>query len=222
MSGFHLLNIGIHVLAGTVALLAGLVALVVRKRAGRHTQFGRYFVWLLALVVVTALLGFVLFRSNSFLLMLTLLAGYVGYAGYRTTQLRERRSSGRDMLIAVVALVAGVAYLGWLKQSSGNWSASVVYSTLAALVLVTSYDIIKHLWFHERLKRWWLYEHIYKMVSAYSAILSAFTGTVFPDYKPYSQLGPTVLCLWVMVYFIVRTLRQQRKRKQLSSLTPLP
>ncbi len=219
MHGFHLLNIGIHVLAGTAALLVGILALLARKRVGRHTQYGRYFVWLLGLVVTTAVLGFILFRSNSFLLMLTLLAGYVGYAGYRTTQLRERRTSTRDVTVALTALVAGVAYFAWLRQSSGNWSTSVVYSTLAALVLVTSYDIIKHVWFHQRLKRWWLYEHLYKMVSAYSAILSAFTGTVFPNYKPYSQLGPTVICLWVMVYFIVRTLRQQRRR--VSGLTPL-
>jgi hypothetical protein len=54
------------------------------------------------------------------------------------------------------------------------------------------------------------------MLSAYSAILSAFTGTVLPGFKPYSQLGPSVLCLWLIVFFIWRQAAAQRKRSVVS------
>ena len=136
--------------------------------------------------------------------MLTLGACYAGYAGYRAVQRRRQRSTRADALVAAVALAAGLLYLFYLRQADGNWAPPVVHSTLAALALVTVYDLLKHFWLHERLRSWWLYEHIYKMLSAYSAILSAFAGTVLPGFKPYSQLGPSVLCLWLIVFFIWR------------------
>ncbi len=211
MQMLHSFNISLHVLAGTVALVIGLLALTVRKPSARHFRYGRYFLYLLAVVVGTGFTGLLFFRSSSFLLMLTLLAGYDGYAGYRAVQLRARRSSRADALVAAATLTAGLLYVGYLRQADGNWAAPVVYSTLAALALVTGYDLLKHCWLHERLKSGWLYEHIYKMVSAYSAILSAFTGTVLPGFKPYSQLGPSVLCLWLIVFFIWREAVSRRK-----------
>ncbi len=212
MQMLHSFNIALHVLAGTVALVVGLLALAVRKPSARHFRYGRYFLYLLAVVVGTGFTGLLFFRSSSFLLMLTLGAGYAVYAGYRAVQLRERRSTRLDALVAAGSLTAGLVYLFYLRQADGNWAPPVVYSTLAALAVVTGYDLLKHCWLHERLRSWWLYEHIYKMLSAYSAILSAFTGTVLPHFKPYSQLGPSVLCLWLIVFFIWRQAVAQRKR----------
>jgi hypothetical protein len=216
-----MLNLSLHVLAGTVALVVGLFALLVRKPSGKHFRYGRLFLYLLTGVVGTGFTGLLFFRSSSFLLMLTLLAGYVGYAGYRAVQLREKRSSRLDAMAAVVALAVGIIYLFYLEKAGGNWSPQVVYSTLAALGLVTTYDLLKHFLLHERLKTWWLYEHIYKLVSAYSAILSAFMGTVLPGFKPYSQLGPTVLCLWLIGFFIRRQIIIQRKVQASGLIQPL-
>lgn len=154
--------------------------------------------------------------------MLTLLAGYVGYAGYRSVQLREKRSSRLDALAALVALSGSLFYLLYLEKSGGNWAPQVVYSTLAALGLVTTYDLLKHFWLHDQLKTWWLYEHIYKLISAFSAILSAFTGTVLPGFKPYSQLGPSVLCLWLIGFFIWRQVVIRRKAQVSGIIQPQP
>ncbi len=207
MQLLHTLNISLHVVAGIVALIVGLIALGAPKRPGMHIQYGRYFSYLLTVVVGTGLAGVFVFRTSSFLMMLTLLAGYVGYAGYRTIQLRERRTSAIDAVLAIVVLLAGMLYAGWSRESGQNWAPSVVYPTLSALALVTTYDFMKHVWLYERLKTWWIYEHIYKMVSAFSALLSAFAGTVLPEFKPYSQIGPSVLCLWLIAYFIWRQAR---------------
>lgn len=211
MQLLHTLNITLHVLAGTAALVVGLIALSARKPSAKHFRYGRLFLHLLAAVVGTGFIGLLFFRSGSFLLMLTLLAGYVGYAGYRAVRLREKRSTRLDAGAAAGALTGGVLYLFYLEKAGGNWSPQVVYSTLAALGLVTTYDLLKHFRLHAQLKAWWLYEHIYKMVSALSAILSAFTGTVLPGFKPYSQLAPSVICLWLIGFFIWRQVLIDRK-----------
>ena len=207
----HEINILVHVTAGTIALIIGVIVLFYYRQTTKHKRFGRYFLYLLALVVVTGFSGWLFFRSNSFLLMLTLLAGYVGYAGFRTIRLRERKGNKWDALIAIMTLTTGILYLLWLRGGDGNWSPSVIYSTLLALALVTVYDLLKYFWLHPAIKGWWLYEHIYKMLSAFSALLSAFVGTVLPDYHPYSQVGPSAVCVWLIVFFIWQQARLRAK-----------
>ncbi|WP_198424768.1 hypothetical protein [Spirosoma endbachense] len=214
MQLLHNLNITIHVIFGTIGLLIGLLALFYRNRSQRHIRYGLYFLYTLTIVVGTAFIGILCFRSNPFLLLLTLLGGYVGYSGFRTIRLREQPASTIDLLISIGVLITGGIYLGSMELAGGNWSPSVVYPTLSALVLVAGYDLIKRLWLFDKLKTWWLYEHIYKMISAYSAILSAFSGTVFPQYKPCSQILPSALCVSAIIYFIWQ---QAKNRKSVSS-----
>ncbi|MBC7919782.1 MAG: hypothetical protein H7Z75_01700 [Ferruginibacter sp.] len=221
MQTLHSLNILGHVLFGTAALLVGGIALLARKGPGRHARFGRYFLGALTVVVATAGIGIMFFRSNPFLLMLTLLGGYVGYSGYRTTRLRERPASPADALVAVVTLAAGGVYLVLGGQSGGNWSPAVVYPTLSGLVLVAGYDLLKRFLLFERLRTWWLYEHIYKMTSAYNAIVSAFAGTVFPNHHPYSQILPTVFFMGLIAYFIGRQARKARLKKKNEPIPPV-
>jgi hypothetical protein len=212
---FHKLNIFIHISFGTIALVIGFIALLNQGRPRRHIRYGRYFLYLLCVVVGTALIGSLLFRSTPFLFMLTLLSGYGGYSGFRIIQRRESPATFADLLIAGGVLVAGILFLMYAQQSDKNWSPAVIYPTLSALVLLTGYDLIKHVWLFRPLKTWWLYEHIYKMCSAYNAILSAFTGTVLPQFKPYSQILPTVLCLVIIAYFIrKRVLARKRPAPQ--------
>lgn len=211
MQTLHWLTLGIHITFGTLALLIGLFALFYQNQPVRHVRSGRYFLYCLSLVVGTAFIGILFFRSNPFLLMLTLLGGYVGYAGYRTVRLRERKSPLIDVLITISVLLAGSLYAGSMQLTGSNWSPAVVYSTLSALALVGGYDLLKYFWLYERLKSWWLYEHIYKMLSAYSAIFSAFSGTVLPHYKPYSQILPSVICVSAIAYFIWKRARTQRR-----------
>ncbi|MBN8822444.1 MAG: hypothetical protein J0I82_10485 [Spirosoma sp.] len=209
MQMLHTLNLFTHVGFGTLALGIGLITLFYQNQPKHHIRYGRYFLYCLSIVVGTAAIGIVFFRSNPFLLMLTLLGGYVGYSGYRAVQLRERKRTLPDSLLTIGVLVAGGLYARSMQLAGGNWSPTVVYSTLSALGLVGGYDLLKYVWLHERLKTWWLYEHIYKMLSAYSAILSAFAGTVLPNYKPYSQILPSVLCVSAIIYFIWQRARNR-------------
>ncbi|MFD2933769.1 hypothetical protein [Spirosoma flavum] len=211
MQTLHTANIIIHVFFGTIGLLIGLVALFYQNRPQQHIRYGRYFMYSLSIVVVSAFVGILFFRSNPFLLILTVLAGYVGYSGYRAVRLRDRQTSTFDVLLAISVVVVGGLYLRSMQVAGGNWSPAVVYPTLSALVLVAGYDLVKHFWLFTRLRTWWLYEHIYKMMSAYSALASAFAGTVFPQYKPYSQILPSAVGLSIIAYFIWKRVRERKK-----------
>ncbi|GAB3899590.1 DUF2306 domain-containing protein [Larkinella knui] len=210
MQQLHTLNILTHIALGTLGLFLGMLALWFQNKARQHRRFGRYFLYALTVVVATAFIGILFFRSNPFLLLLTLLGGYVGYSGYRAVRLREQKSSLWDVSISVLVVMAGGQYLRLIQEGESTWSPAVVYPTLSALVLVAGYDLIKHFWLYKRLRMWWLYEHIYKMLSAYSAILSAFSGTAFPQFKPYSQILPSALCMSAIVYFIRARIRSRR------------
>ncbi len=85
-----------------------------------------------------------------------------------------------------------------------------MYSTLGALLAVTGHDVSRVFW----RTRWhrgnaWRYEHIWKMVSTYSALLSAFSGTVLGAYQPYSQFVPSLLGTAVAVGFFLAAYRQR-------------
>ncbi|MEO1260763.1 MAG: hypothetical protein AAFZ15_18335 [Bacteroidota bacterium] len=84
------------------------------------------------------------------------------------------------------------------------WAPVVIYSTVGALILVIVYDFFRYLiprGLYEK-DRIWIYEHIYKMTSAFAALLSAFTGTVLEEYQPHSQYLPSVLGILLIFGFM--------------------
>jgi hypothetical protein len=198
----HQVNIITHIIAGMVALVIGLFAIVYNRRVILHIKLGRYFIYFLSVVIVTGYFGFFLFGNDPFLLMLTLIASYVGFAGFRNIQLKEKRGTALDVVVALTALISSLTYVCLLSRNNVPRNITVVSSTLAALLLVTTYDLMKYFFFHDYLRKAWLYEHIYKMISAFSALLSAFAGNVFRDFHPYSQVGPSAFCTLLIIYFI--------------------
>jgi hypothetical protein len=57
----------------------------------------------------------------------------------------------------------------------------------------------------------WFYEHIYKMIGAFTALLSAFSGTVLYAYQPYSQILPSVFGTLLQIGFITYYYRKNQK-----------
>jgi len=213
----HHVNIGIHVVSGTIAMIIGLFAIIYNRKVAIHKKLGRLFVYFLTVVVTTGSVGFFFFRQDPFLLMLTLIAFYVGYAGFRNIKLRENRSTVWDAAIALGALIIASIYLWKLANRQTHWNVSVVSSTFAALGLVATYDLLKFLFLHSYIKNWWLYEHIYKMISAFNALVSAFSGTVLNEFQPYSQLVPSGLCSLMAVFFIYIKYRERQKNNSIGN-----
>ena len=199
----HHLNIAVHVIAGSIALIAGLAAAMVAKGRKNHIRFGKYFMWMIVIVIITGLIGVFVFKRNNFLLVITLLSGYNCFSGIRAVRLRGQRPHTIDYLIPILVMASALYYLYYIRSIGLYWSPVIIYSTVGALFLVAVYDLCKWIIPVTILKKAVMYEHAYKMVSAFSAITSAFSGTVFPQFKPYSQFLPSVIGFaYIIITFI--------------------
>ena len=85
----------------------------------------------------------------------------------------------------------------------------MIYSTLGALVAVAAYDLVRFAFPRAWFRRLWLYEHLIKMIGAYNAVVSAFAGTVFPGWQPFSQMAPSIAGLIALIGFIVYVRRRE-------------
>lgn len=213
MDQIHTANIVLHVVSGSIALLLGLMALISRKGSKLHIRSGRIFLFLIALVILTGLVGVFVFGRNTFLLVITILSGYVSYSGLRITRRKTNEVSGNDVVIALLSLCVLAYFLYYFNKIGMYWSPIVIYSTVGAFLLVILYDFLRYLIPKDtyRKHRIWLYEHIYKMTSAFSAILSAFTGTVLEEYQPHSQYLPSALSVLIILGFMISVRRNRNK-----------
>src|SRR5882762_8003869 len=123
---FHQFNIGLHVFSGSVALILGLLAIIFSERTRLHRKLGKAFLYALSIVVATGFVGWLLFRSDAFLLMLTIISGYEGFAGYRIVKMKEKHPGIVDFLVAAGALLTGVLYVYLLSVREATMSSSVV------------------------------------------------------------------------------------------------
>ncbi|MGB3851930.1 MAG: hypothetical protein WA958_18315 [Tunicatimonas sp.] len=216
METVHQANIALHILTGTAALMLGLVALLSAKGGKVHNGCGNHFLACLSIVIVTGLLGVFVFGRNTFLLVITVLTGYVSFSGYRALKLKSNVPRALDIIVALVSLSALACFLYFFHSIGMIWSPIVIYSTVGAMLLVILYDFFRYLIPREiyAAQRIWLYEHIYKMISAFSGLLSAFAGTVLEEYQPHSQYLPSVLGVIIIIGFMVYTYRDGLKRVQ--------
>ncbi len=207
---FHSSNIALHITAGSIALLLGIVALFASKGKKIHIKSGRWFLLCLCIVIATGLLGVFVFGRNTFLLVITVLAGYYGFSGYRALQNKSNEPKRLDIFVALLSLSAVSFFLYYFKSIGMIWSPVIIYSTVGTLLLVIMYDFLRYLIPRSTYGNLWFYEHIYKMIGAFTALLAAFSGTVFPNYKPYSQVLPSVIGVLLQIGFIVYYYRKNR------------
>ena len=106
-----------------------------------------------------------------------------------------------DGWVAAGALFGSVVLVLCLKAIEMVWTPGIIYSTLGALVVMTLYDLARFRFVPLWRRTLWRFDHLWKMISAYFALVSAFTGTVLPQYKPYSQFGPSVLGITLVLGF---------------------
>ncbi|SHG53056.1 hypothetical protein [Flagellimonas flava] len=210
----HKTNILVHIITGSLGLLLGLVALLTVKGGKTHNKSGSFFLKLISVVILTGLIGVFVFGRNTFLLVITVLSGYVSFSGYRVLLNKTNIPKKLDMLMALTSLLVLGYFLYYFKSIGMIWSPIIIYSTVGALVLVVAYDFLRYLIPQKRYvqNRIWIYEHIYKMTSAFSALLSAFSGTVLDEYQPHSQYIPSALSMAIIFGFMFYVSRYGLKR----------
>jgi hypothetical protein len=211
MEILHKSNIIIHVIAGTFALILAIIAIISNKRIVFHKKVGKVFLGFLSIVILTGLLGVFIFGRNSFLLVITVLSGYFGFSGYRTLQTKSNEPKMLDIIVALLSISTVFYFLYYFKTIGMIWKPVIIYSTVGAIIAVISYDLLRYFIPKAKYQKLWFYEHIYKMIGAFTALLSAFSGTVLYAYKPYSQILPSVFGTLLQIGFIIYYYRKNQK-----------
>ena len=199
----HQLNIIIHVAFGTIALALGIIAICSPKRRGLHTRIGLLFIYAYLVVVATATIGLVAFDFRAFLAVVTILSIYDVFAGYRAMQLRGRRPQTLDIIPRIVGLLTPWIFISLMHRLHQPWAPSLTWPILGGLVALSAYDLLRIVLPISWLRRTWVQEHLYKMMGAYVAITSAFAGTVFGRYMPWSAILPSILGTSTSIAFIL-------------------
>lgn len=202
-SVLHKINIAVHITAGSSALIIGLAAIIVSKGKRIHRFTGRLFLILMSVVILTGLIGVFVFGRNTFLLVITVLSGYMAFSGYRAIKAKSNTPKLIDIVLCLLSLTSVLYFLYYFNSIGMIWSPVIVYSTVGYLFLMITYDLGRYFIPAKKYANLWLYEHILKMVSAFSGLLSAFSGTVFPQYQPYSQFIPSILGTLIAIGFMI-------------------
>ena len=200
----HQANIAAHVVFGSIALALGLAQFFLRKGGAAHRFNGRLFLGAFSVVIASAAVGNLVFRFGAFLAVITLLAAYAAVSGVRVLRIRRKGLAAFDVALSLLGLFAVAAFVIAIQRVNFPWDPTVIYSTLGALGVVAGYDLLRVVFAKRVFETTWIYEHIYKMTSAFSALSSAALGTVFPGFQPASQLGPSIAGVAIILFFALR------------------
>ena len=203
--------LAVHIVFGTGAVIAGALPIFAPKRKGFHTRWGRRFVFCMWFVLGSAIVLTVLFM-NPYFAALTTTASLGVFSGYRV--LKRRRpdlrpeDQARPLDWAVTLIAISVAGLLALMQAKGEirGNPTVIYALLGGVFVYGGYDLLRFTFPKRRpfFPGLWFYEHLVKMLGAYSAVMAAFSGSVafrfLPD--PWKQLWATMFFHTLMLLMI--------------------
>lgn len=217
MSSLFIPTLILHITCGLAASAVGVAPILTRKGSRLHRLSGRLFAGLMATLLACAWLMTALHFSPYFLALsatatMALFSGVRVLGRKRPDLRREDRARPLDWIVTLGVVGVGLWVLALvITGQTGNLAA--VASALAYGALVYGgWD----LWRFARPTDWpfspnlWNYEHLTKMLGAYGAVLSAFSGnflTFIPT--PWSQLWPTFLfqtatIIWIAILILRR------------------
>jgi hypothetical protein len=105
--------------------------------------------------------------------------------------------------MSVAGLGAAILFILFLQTVHFPWNPAVIYSTLGSLMCVATYDLARFAFPKRWFAKLWLHEHLVKMIGAYTAVVSAFSGTVLGAWQPYSQLVPSLLGTGLQIGYVL-------------------
>jgi hypothetical protein len=216
-------TLALHITCGFALVAAGLVPIFSAKGSRLHRGSGRVFVALMT-VLLGAAWVMTLLHFNPYFAALSATATITAFSGVRVLG-RQRpdldptqRAKPIDWAVTLAVVAVGAWVLVLLVQGRTGGKTAVSAALVYAAFTYGGWD----LWRFARPLDWpfspnlWTYEHLVKMLSAYGAVLSAFSGnflTFLPT--PWSQLWPTLLFQPLAIAWIV-VLASRRRRRILS------
>jgi len=209
----------VHISTGFCAVLIGVVPILTRKGSRLHRLSGRVFAVLMTTLLVCAW-GMTALRPNAYFLALSSAASLGLFSGLRVLGRKrpDLRATDRARPIDWVATLGAVG-IGcltiWLALTGqGDAPPQILIALAYGSLSLGGWD----LWRFARPLDWpfspelWTYEHLWKMLGAYSAVWSAFAGnflTFVPS--PWSALWPTVVLQSLSLIWLVTLLVRKRR-----------
>jgi uncharacterized membrane protein len=210
----------VHIGAGFCAVLVGVMPILTRKGSRLHRLSGRVFAVLMTALLICAW-SMTALRHDAYFLALSAAASLTLFSGLRVLGRKrpDLRASDRarpfDWIATVAAVGVGVLTV-WLALTGRSDAPPQILIALAyGSLSIGTWD----LWRFARPLDWpfspdlWTQEHLWKMLGAYSAVLSAFSGNflIFLP-PPWSALWPTVLFQSLSIFWIAALLLRRRRR----------
>lgn len=214
--------LALHIGCGFLCVALGLAPLLTRKGSRAHRISGRVFVIVMGVLLVCAwVMTFLHWRA--YFAALSATATITLFSGYRVLKRKrpDLRAGDRGRPLDWGMTLAVVAVGGWIAFELLTGRASGPPAVSWALVYAAGVYGMWDLWRFCRPLDWpftpdlWRQEHLVKMLSAYGAVLSAFSGnflTFIP--APWSQLWPTLIFQPLAVIWIVVLMRQGRASRE--------
>ena len=214
----------VHIIAGLGAVLIGIAPVLTRKGSRLHRLTGRIFAGLMAMLLAAAWAMTVL-KMNTYLLALSASATLTLFSGLRAPGRkrpdlwRSDRATALDWGVTLALGGVGLLVLWHVLTGRSVGPAAISVALVYGALSMGGWDI----WRFLRPTDWpfspelWRYEHLWKMLGAYSAVLSAFSGNFLRFVPaPWSALWPTLLFQTLTVIWIVVLVVQGRRRPRAS------
>lgn len=212
--------LALHIATGLGAVLIGIAPVLTRKGGRAHRLSGRIFAVCMATLLACAWVMTAL-KMNTYLLALSASATLTLFSGLRVPGRKRpdlRRADRARRLDWLVTLgIAGVGGLVLWQVLTGRnvGPAAVSMALVYGLMSMSLWDM----WRFLRPTDWpfspelWRYEHLWKMIGAYSAVLSAFSGNFLQFLPaPWSALWPTLVFQMLTLIWIAVLIMQKRRR----------
>lgn len=212
--------LALHITCGFALVAVGLVPIFSVKGSRWHRMSGRVFATLMTMLLVAAWVMTAL-HFNAYFAALSATATITLFSGVRVLGRKRpdldpaQRAQPLDWAVTLAVVAVGLWILVLLLQGRTGGKAAVSAALVYAAFTYGGWD----LWRFARPLDWpfspdlWTYEHLVKMLSAYGAVLSAFSGnflTFLPT--PWSQLWPTLLFQPLAIAWIVVLVSGRRRR----------
>jgi len=214
--------LALHIAAGFAAVALGAAPILTRKGGRWHRLTGRIFAGVMGVMLVCAW-GLTALRFNPYFAALTATATITVFSGVRVLKRRRPdlrradRARALDWILTLIVVGVGLWVLVLILRGQTGGRTAVSAALVYGALTYGGWD----LWRFARPTAWpffpdlWTYEHLVKMLSAYGAVMSAFSGnflTFLPP--PWSQLWPTLVFQSLAVIWILS--RALRRRRDLS------